>query len=104
MIIEQLQVKPVSNINDYAKNITPELYDKLKTSVETGKWLDGAPLTEEQKAHSLQLVMAYQKEFNVDPEHFTISQKGDIHMVPKKTLREQFSQEKESTDIHKINL
>jgi len=94
----------VSNINDYAKNLSPTLYEKLKTAVETGKWLDGNPLTEEQKAHSLQLVMAYQKEFNSEPEHFTIAQSGEIHMKPKKILKDQFAEDKDKDDIHLINL
>jgi len=94
----------VSNINDYAKNISLSLYEKLKAAVETGKWLDGVPLTEEQKAHSLQLVMAYQKEFNVDPDHFTIAQNGEIYMESKKVLKQQFSREDEETEVHLINL
>jgi uncharacterized protein YeaC (DUF1315 family) len=94
----------VSNINEYAKNISSELYEKLKTAVETGKWLDGAPLTEEQKAHSLQLVMAYQKEFNVEPDHFTIAQNGEIHMESKKVLKNQFAKAAETDEVHLINL
>ena len=94
----------MSNINDYAKNISPSLYEKLKTAVETSKWLDGEPLTEEQKAHSLQLVMAYQKEFNIDPDHFTIAQNGEIHMESKKTLKNQFAEKDDSSDIHIIKL
>jgi len=94
----------VSNINEYAKNISSELYEKLKTAVETGKWLDGAPLTEEQKAHSLQLVMAYQKEFNVEPDHFTIAQNGEIHMESKKVLKNQFAKATETDEVHLINL
>ncbi|MBB1273018.1 YeaC family protein [Psychromonas sp. SR45-3] len=94
----------MSNINEYAKNISSELYEKLKTAVETGKWLDGAPLTEEQKAHSLQLVMAYQKEFNVEPDHFTIAQNGEIYMESKKVLKNQFAKATETDEVHLINL
>ncbi|WP_299664825.1 DUF1315 family protein [uncultured Psychromonas sp.] len=94
----------MSNINEYAKNISSELYEKLKTAVETGKWLDGAPLTDEQKAHSLQLVMAYQKEFNVEPDHFTIAQNGEIYMESKKVLKNQFSKTAETDEVHLINL
>jgi len=94
----------VSNINEYAKNISSELYEKLKTAVETGKWLDGAPLNEEQKAHSLQLVMAYQKEFNVEPDHFTIAQNGEIYMESKKVLKNQFAKATETDEVHLINL
>ena len=94
----------MSNINDYAKNISPSLYESLKTAVETGKWLDGATLTEEQKAHSLQLVMAYQKEFNIEPDHFTIAQNGEIHMESKKVLKSQFADKNNSDDIHLLKL
>ena len=94
----------MSNINEYAKNISSELYEKLKTAVETGKWLDGAALTEEQKAHSLQLVMAYQKEFNVEPDHFTIAQNGEIYMESKKVLKNQFAKTAETDEVHLINL
>jgi len=93
----------VSNINNYAKNMSPALYEKLKTAVETGKWLDGNALTEEQKSHSLQLVMAYQKTFNSEPEHFTIAQDGNIHMESKNKLQKQFA-DKEDDDIHLLNL
>ena len=94
----------MSNINDYAKNISPSLYEKLKTAVETGKWQDGASLTDEQKAQSLQLVMAYQKEFNIDPDHFTIGQNGEIHMEAKNVLKSQFANTNDSDDLHLLKL
>lgn len=94
----------MANINEYAKNITPELYEKLVTAVETGKWLDGAALTEEQKAHSLQLVMAYQKEFNITPDHFTIAQNGEIYMESKKVLKQRFADSDDNDEVHLINL
>lgn len=97
-----IQGNTVENINQYAKNISPDLYEKLKTAVETGKWLDGAKLSEAQKAHSLQLVMAYQKEFNEQPDHFTISQNGEIHMEPKASLKKQFAGK--DADTHLIDL
>ena len=94
----------MANINEYAKNISPDLYEKLRTAVETGKWLDGAALSDEQKAHSLQLVMAYQKEFNSSPAHFTIAQNGEIHMESKKILKKQFSKKNDESEVHLINL
>lgn len=94
----------MSKINEYVKNITPSLYEQLKTAVETGKWLDGNPLTEEQKEHSLQLVIAYQNEFNTQPEHFSINKSGEIHMVAKQQLRSQFAESNEDDDLHRIDL
>lgn len=94
----------MSKINEYVKNISPSLYEQLKKAVETGKWLDGKPLTEEQKEHSLQLVIAYQNEFNDQPEHFSINQQGQIHMIPKQQLRSQFSEGEQEIDVHRIDL
>ena len=40
--------------------MTPEVYQRLVTAVETGKWADGVALTAEQKENSLQLVLLWQ--------------------------------------------
>jgi len=42
------------------ENITPEIYESLKTAVEIGKWSDGRRLTPEQKELSLQAVIAWE--------------------------------------------
>ena len=47
---------------DYLKMIetmSPELYSRLKRSVELGKWPDGRPLTAAQREHALQAVIAW---------------------------------------------
>ncbi len=93
----------MANLTDYAKNISPALYQQLKQAVETGKWLDGNQLTEQQKEHSLQLVMAYQAEFNTSPQHFTVNTDGQIHMENKSILQKQFS-EQTATDVHILDL
>lgn len=93
----------MSNLTEYAKNISPSLYKQLKQVIETGKWLDGNKLSEQQKAHSMQLVMAYQSLFNEQPDHFSIAKGGEIHMQNKKELKTKFSQPSIS-DIHLIDL
>ncbi len=40
--------------------MTPEIYERLMTAVETGKWPDGVALTQQQRDNSLQLVMMWQ--------------------------------------------
>ena len=87
-------------INEYAKNLTPALYLQLKQSVETGKWLDGQPLDEKQKADTLQLIMAYQSLYNENPQHFSIAKGGEIYMEKKSILKKQFSDD----DTHKLDL
>ena len=90
----------MSNITEYAKNLSPSLYKQLKQSVETGKWLDGTPVNEKQKADTLQLIMVYQSLYNDKPDHFSIAKGGDIYMEKKSVLKKQFSKD----DIHKLDL
>ena len=40
--------------------ITPSIYDSLKTAVELGKWDNGDKLSEEQLENSLQMVILYE--------------------------------------------
>lgn len=42
------------------ENITPDIYQSLKTAIEIGKWSDGRKLTQEQKELSLQAVIAWE--------------------------------------------
>lgn len=93
----------MANLTDYAKSISPALYQQLRQAVETGKWLDGNNLTKEQKAHSLQLLMLYQSQFNDQPEHFSIAKGGEIYMESKNILKSQFA-DSALSDVHKINL
>ncbi len=41
------------------ESITPEIYNKLKSAVEMGKWPDGTQLTPMQKENTLQAIIAY---------------------------------------------
>ncbi|PKG40243.1 YeaC family protein [Psychromonas sp. Urea-02u-13] len=90
----------MSNITEYAKKLSPSLYSKLKQSVETGRWLDGNPLDEKQKADTLQIIMAYQSLHNDNPDHFSIAKGGEMYMEKKSVLQKRFSQD----DIHKLDL
>ncbi len=44
---------------DLVEQITPELYDTFKRSLELGRWPDGRDMTPEQREHCLQAVIAY---------------------------------------------
>ncbi|MGG4607062.1 YeaC family protein [Providencia sp. Me31A] len=73
--------------------MTPEIYERLVTAVELGKWPDGVALTDEQKEHSLQMVMLWQSRHNHDPEHMTVGTSGEIIMKSKQELKTQFQGE-----------
>ncbi|VYU61127.1 YeaC family protein [Metakosakonia massiliensis] len=78
------------NIEQVLNSMTPEIYQRLLTAVETGKWPDGVALTPEQKENSLQLVMLWQARHNTDAQHMTIDTQGQMVMKSKQQLKEDF--------------
>jgi uncharacterized protein len=50
-------------------NITPEIYQNLKTAVEIGRWPSGIKLTRHQRQASLQAVIAY------ETRHFAVEER-----------------------------
>jgi len=81
-------------------SMTPEVYQRLVTAVETGKWPDGVALTQEQRDNSLQLVMLWQARNNDAPQHMTIGKNGEMVTKSKKELKEEFGIEPDVTRIH----
>jgi len=77
-------------INGLVASMTPEVYQRLATAVETGKWPDGVALTPEQKENSLQLVMLWQARHNTEAQHMTIDTNGQMVMKSKQQLKEEF--------------
>ncbi|MGA9608561.1 MAG: DUF1315 family protein [Rouxiella badensis] len=80
-------------IRELVDVMTPEIYQRLALAVELGKWPDGVRLTEQQKEHSLQVVMLYQARHNVDAQHMTVGTDGQIVTKSKQELKHQFLQE-----------
>ncbi len=89
------------NLHQLLAELTPEIYQRLVTATETGKWPDGVALTATQKEHTLQLVLLWQARHNVDPQHMTIAQGGEMVMKSKRQLKEEFGIQ---DDVTKINL
>ncbi len=78
------------NIEEMIKGMTPEVYQRLVTAVELGKWADGVALTAEQKENCLQLVMLWQARNNTDAQHMTIDTQGQMVMKSKQQLKKDF--------------
>jgi uncharacterized protein YeaC (DUF1315 family) len=64
--------------DDLLASITPEIYQRLVTAVELGKWPDGVALSADQRANSMQLVMAYQAKFCPSEEAFRVGADGQL--------------------------
>lgn len=54
------------DLKQILENITPEIYENLKRSVELGRWPDGRRLTHEQKELCMEAVIYYENTSNVD--------------------------------------
>jgi uncharacterized protein YeaC (DUF1315 family) len=77
------------NADNLVRSMTPDIYQKLSEAIETGKWLDGQPLTDMQRETTLQAVMLYQAKVLKSDQHMTVGENGQI--VHKS--RQQFKQE-----------
>ncbi|AIW19401.1 DUF1315 family protein [Vibrio coralliilyticus] len=81
--------------------ITPEAYERLLYAVETGKWPEGTPLSQEQRDSCMQAVMLYQSKHNAEAQHMTVAQGGEISFKSKAELKKQFKQDQQ--DIVRVN-
>ncbi|WP_340676912.1 DUF1315 family protein [Paraglaciecola sp.] len=81
------------NVDMLLQTMSVPVYEKLCESVETGKWLDGAPLTESQRATCLQAVMMYQAKILKPDQHMTIGENGEIVHKSRDLLQQELKQE-----------
>ena len=56
------------NFDQLAQNMTPDIYSRIRESVELGKWPTGLALTKEQKGLCIEAMLKYEISTNV-PEH-----------------------------------
>lgn len=81
--------------------ITPEAYERLLFAVETGKWPEGNPLSQQQRDSCMQAVMLYQSKHNAEAQHMTVAKGGEISFKSKAELKKQFQSGQE--DIVRVN-
>jgi len=86
------------NVDALLAGMTPEIYERLRTAAETGKWADGNPLTVTQREACLQAVLMYQAKIERSNEHMTIGASGEIVHKTKSQLRAEL----QSTDSNTI--
>ncbi|MGJ8682589.1 YeaC family protein [Paraglaciecola sp.] len=74
------------------RNMSQPVYEKLLQSVETGKWLDGSPLTEQQKETCMQAVMMYQAKVLNSDQHMTVGGNGEIVHKSRESFKQELQQ------------
>lgn len=85
------------NINMLLQSMSQDVYEKLLQAVETGKWLDGSPLTDEQRETSLQAVMMYQARVLQSEQHMTVGADGKIVHKSRESFKQEFKQSPDNT-------
>lgn len=93
----------MNDVDKILAAMTSEIYQRLATAVELGKWPDGVPLTPEQKENSLQLVMLWQSRHNAQAEHMTIDTDGQMVMKSKQQLKAEWGIGAETITTLKIH-
>lgn len=81
--------------------ITPEAYERLLYAVETGKWPEGSPLSQQQRDSCMQAVMLYQSKHNSEAQHMTVAKGGEVSFKSKSELKKQFADDQD--DILRVN-
>lgn len=59
------------NFDELATSMTPDIYSRLRESVELGRWPTGQPLTKEQKNLCLEAIIKYEVRNDVPVEKRT---------------------------------
>ncbi|MCL1142528.1 YeaC family protein [Shewanella gaetbuli] len=80
----------MNDINKVIDEMPEEVYQRLVTATELGKWEDGTVLSEAQRESTLQVVMLYQARKLKQTDHFTIAADGKINELSKSELKKQF--------------
>lgn len=81
--------------------ITPEAYQRLLYAVETGKWPEGTPLSQQQRDSCMQAVMLYQSKHNIEADHMSVGVGGEVVFKSKAELKKRFTASEE--DILRVN-
>ncbi len=80
-------------------HMSQDMYLRLKSAVETGKWPEGTTVDNAQRETALQLTMAYQSRHLDNDQMLTISADGHIVEKTKRDLKSEFSGENKNKAI-----
>lgn len=83
--------------NALLTSMSEPVYQKLLQAVETGKWLDGSALTEQQRETSMQAVMYYQSKILKSEQHMTVGADGEIVHRSRQSLQQELKQNSNNT-------
>lgn len=91
------------NPDQLVQTMTPEVYQRLKDSVETGKWLDGTTLSDTQRETCLQAIIMYQAKHLNNDQHMSVGPDGEIIHLSRQELKKQLNADSVSQPQSKFN-
>jgi len=68
--------KIIMELQEIISAMNPEIREKLAAAVETGRWPDGSKLSDQQKASSMQAIIAWDSKFGEKTDEPFRVQKG----------------------------
>ncbi|AQS35995.1 hypothetical protein Sps_00803 [Shewanella psychrophila] len=83
----------MTEINKMIDEMPHEVYERLVSGVELGKWEDGTRLSPEQLESTMQLVMLFQARRLNQTDHLTVNSAGQLNELSKSQLKKQFKGE-----------
>ena len=72
--------------------MSDDVYSKLKQAIETGKWLDGNALANDQRDTILQAIILYQAKIEQSDQHMTVGKDGEIVQKSRHQLQQELKQ------------
>ena len=87
-----MEINPAIDYLDVIEQMTPQVYENLKRSLELGKWPSGSAMDSKQKEHCMQAIIAYDA-LHVVTEHrvgyIDREERSDDHPVQTLKWRDQ---------------
>ncbi len=80
-------------------HMSQDMYLRLKSAAETGKWPEGTAVDKAQRETALQLTMAYQARHLDNDQMLTIGADGQIVEKTKRDLKSEFSGESKEKEL-----
>ena len=85
-------------------NMSEDMYLRLKSAAETGKWPEGTPVDKAQQTSALQIIMAYQSRRLQADEMMTVGADGHLVNKSKRELKQQFSSPTKSDEVNSLEI
>ncbi|WP_394174509.1 YeaC family protein [Thalassotalea litorea] len=83
------------NLIEVVDSMSKDMYERMKTAAETGRWPEGTLVDEATRHSALQITMAYQARHLDNNQMMTVGADGELIHKSKRELKAEFAKETE---------